>query len=271
MDTWDQDFAARSPMFDPLQPLGREWVDADWPATDQLTGIARSRRAVSGGGQPLHFVCMTGQPAPAAADYELRIHDEGLVPLRTGNWHDFFNAAAWLTFPCTKAALNRAHVAELRLRPAGKRNRRRDALTLFDESGVVVISSSRTVLDGIRNFAWQRVFWEQREMLIATTRFIIFGHALYEKALAPYVGMTGHALLLEAAESGGHDEINSDDADALAALALSAQITQPGDLSPLPVLGVPGWWHANQDSAFYDNTAYFRAGRTRTLRDQGAK
>ena len=31
--------------------------------------------------------------------------------------------------------------------------------------------------------------------------------------------------------------------------------------SPLPVLGVPGWWAANEVAAFYDDTAVFRPKR----------
>jgi hypothetical protein len=31
--------------------------------------------------------------------------------------------------------------------------------------------------------------------------------------------------------------------------------------SPLPVLGVPGFWPANADPAFYDDEHVFRAGR----------
>ena len=33
------------------------------------------------------------------------------------------------------------------------------------------------------------------------------------------------------------------------------------ELSPLPVLGVPGWWDGNEQEEFYDNTGYFRPGR----------
>lgn len=231
-------------------------TSVDWPAADALTALAHERKVLSGAGRPLQFTGLDGEPAPRAADYEIRIHDTGRVPLRPCNWHDFFNAAAWLTFPRAKAALNRGHVEELRSQPACTRSRRRDALTLFDESGVLVISRSPVVLDAIRDFAWQRVFWEQRELLMATTRFVIFGHALYEKALSPYVGMTGHALLLAADDA-------SDD-DTRVAGALQKGVRSPGDLAPLPVLGVPGWWDANRDVSFYRNTSYFRGGRRRT-------
>ena len=33
------------------------------------------------------------------------------------------------------------------------------------------------------------------------------------------------------------------------------------ELSPVPLLGVPGWSADNEDAAYYDNTAYFRSGR----------
>jgi len=33
------------------------------------------------------------------------------------------------------------------------------------------------------------------------------------------------------------------------------------DLSPVPLLGVPGWAADNNCAAYYDNTAYFRPGR----------
>jgi len=48
--------------------------------------------------------------------------------------------------------------------------------------------------------------------------------------------------------------------DTLAAATVRSLGT-PGALTPLPLLGVPGWWSANEDAAFYDNARYFRSGR----------
>ncbi|MFN7122209.1 MAG: DUF3025 domain-containing protein, partial [Hydrogenophaga sp.] len=31
--------------------------------------------------------------------------------------------------------------------------------------------------------------------------------------------------------------------------------------TPLPVLGVPGWWPANEDAGFYADASVFRAPR----------
>ena len=257
-------------MFAPLQSTLRMMPGTAWPAPAELNILAARLDTRSGGGKALRFCALAGQPAPAAADYELGTHDDGVVPLRVANWHDVFNALVWLTFPHTKAALNRVHSAELRGRTGAMRSVRRDALTLLDESGVLVLSSDPAVLAGIRAFEWQQVFWKARETLTRTTRFILFGHALYEKALAPYVGMTGHALLLAApADFAAQDELAClQQADRLAASAVHAHIMRPHDLSPLPVLGVPGWWAANREAAFYDNARYFRSGRTRRLSDE---
>ena len=254
-------------MFTPLRAIVDNLPAMAWPTPAALNPLAAKFAACSGGGKPLRFVAPAGEPAPGAADYELHIHDDGRVPLRAANRHDAFNALVWLAFPQTKAMLNRIHADELRAQPGGVRSVRRDALTLFDESGVLVLSSDPSVLDRIRAFEWKRLFWDKRETLARTTRFLLFGHALYEKALAPYVGMTGHALLLEASATAYlfDDRAAHVMADQLAAQALLECIKNPRDLSPLPVLGVPGWWHANIEAAFYDNTDYFRAGRSRRL------
>lgn len=265
MPDWDPLFVTRSPMFAPLRGIAAGFSAAAWPAPQDLNKHAAQRGVRSGGGRPLRFAAMSGV---AAADYELCIHDAGTVPLRTANWHDLFNACVWLAFARIKAALNRAHAAQLRAQPAraaGQRGPRRDALTLFDETGVLVLSSDAAVLARLRTFAWKQVFWDERETLLRSTRFLLFGHGLYEKALAPYVGMTGHALLLDAPS--GFTDAAGDEllalADDTAARVVAARLAQPRDLAPLPVLGVPGWWPANQDAVFYDNAGYFRPGRGR--------
>jgi hypothetical protein len=268
--TWTQ-----APMLAPLQALAHE---AGWlappllPAVEQLNRLAAACGARSGGGRPLRFEMQPAAAAPAAANYELRIHDEGVVPLRAASRHDAFNALAWLAFPRTKAALNRAHVEDLRAQAAAARSARRDALTLLDESGVLVLSSDNAVLERIRAFEWQRVLWVERATLRRTTQLLLFGHGLCEKALAPYVGMTGHALLLAAPATlaGAEDAtLVRAAADELAAQAVAATLAAPRDLAPLPVLGVPGWWPANGEATFYDNREYFRPGRVRDRRRAG--
>lgn len=274
MQDWDSQFATRSPMFEPLRAMGTLIQSAAWPTCESLSAAAARCDVRSGGGRTLQFVAPAATGSPGAADYELSIYDEGRVPLRAANWHDLFNAMAWLAFPQVKAALNRAHAAELRAEPGAQRERnngrsaKRDALTLFDESGVLVLSSDPWVLDRIRAFEWKQLFWTERDRLMHTTQFLLFGHGLYEKALTPYVGMTGHALLLPllspspAGRDVSHTPLPVAEVDALAATVLTQIIQQPRDLSPLPVLGVPGWFDANRDAVFYDNADYFRARRS---------
>lgn len=258
-------------MFEPLRGIARQFLQTTWPAAEDLSRLAASRDVRSGGGKPLRFEVAAGQPALSAADYETQIHDEGVALMRAASWHDLFNACAWLAFPRTKAALNQAHVAALRESPChagGRRSSRRDALTLLDESGVLVVSSDAGVLSRLRGFEWKRLLWNERETVLRSTCFLLFGHGLYEKALSPYVGMTGHALLLAAPDgwdcgAGGDPGALRARVDALAGDEVATQLTRPRDLTPLPLLGVPGWWPANEDAAFYDDTAYFRPGRMR--------
>ena len=46
---------------------------------------------------------------------------------------------------------------------------------------------------------------------------------------------------------------------------LSAAKLATKPFSPLPVLGVPGWWAANADPAFYDDAEVFRPRRVKAL------
>jgi hypothetical protein len=96
-------------------------------------------------------------------------------------------------------------------------------------------------------------------------RFCVFGHALFSKALQPFVGLTGKAVLLqvpgaflELAQAAQLAEL-----DRLLAMHIwnRERFRHGRELSPLPVLGVPGWWSGNEGEGFYDDSAYFRPGR----------
>jgi len=52
--------------------------------------------------------------------YELHIAQTGEVETRPGNWHDLFNALAWVAFPRRKAAINGATRGDAR---GGRRGR----------------------------------------------------------------------------------------------------------------------------------------------------
>ena len=96
---------------------------------------------------------------------------------------------------------------------------------------------------------------------------ITFGHAIYEKALAPYIGFTAKAWLQPVSadffQLSAQQQMQALDRLLAERLSDPQQLTQPRDLSALPVLGVPGWWPDNVDPAFYDNRDYFRPARSR--------
>ena len=259
---WDPDFTARSPLFEPLRAAVRRLPRSSWPACDDLDGLARAEPPLRvHSGLPVKFV---PQPASSSLAYETRAYRYGEVQVRAENWHDLFNALVWRTFPRMKAALNRAHY-EAAASTRGYRGPRRDALTLFDESGVIVAAADAALLQALRDFRWHELFWQQRARVRKAMRFIVFGHALYEKALRPYIGLTGHAVLVPVnatfLEWPLAQQISELDIMLAARLEDERDLSSPRVLAPLPVLGIPGWWAPNEDEGFYGNASYFRPGR----------
>ena len=235
----------------------------DWPDLASMQALVSARAIGTAGGAPLRLVSDADDTG-----YETRIRTRGEMHVRSRDWHDLFNVLVWRAYPRTKAALNDVQFAALREESLAAhaysgRGPVRDALTLFDESGLIVLSSERSLLADLKAFRWKRLFWERRDEVLSSMRFFVFGHALFEKALRPYVGMTAHALLFSMDAEGLHQPLPNvvETADALASTAMSS-ITTPRALSPVPVLGIPGWWAANADPEFYDNEWYFRKGRT---------
>ncbi len=141
----------------------------------------------------------------------------------------------------------------------------RDVNTLFDESGVIVVYADAALAALLRDFQWQELFWQRRELVRATMGFYLFGHGLYEKALQPYVGMSGQGLLIKVEQAFFNWPLKQQlkHLDSLLAdyLAAPEHCRSTRDLSPVPLLGIPGWAADNDCAAYYDNTAYFRPGR----------
>jgi hypothetical protein len=73
----------------------------------------------------------------------------------------------------------------------------RDALTQFDECGVIVAGSAPELWQGLCAHRWREVFVERRAVLLRTTRFVVFGHASHDLLGAPFVGLCGKALFIE--------------------------------------------------------------------------
>ena len=216
-------------------------------------------------GRPLRFV--SSQTLPAV-EYERHIFEQGQISTRPDNWHDLFNALAWMQFPAIKSALNARHYAATDTPGPVGRGRQRDALTLFDECGVIVICTGSKPLLAIANHDWNEVFKSGIARWAARYRVLLIGHAMREKLLRPYKAMTANALLVEVTEemfqaplAKLHGQIDSK----LAALLGSGSLLQsPQELAPLPLMGIPGWWSCSeQDAAFYADQHVFRTRAAR--------
>ncbi|MCB1986614.1 MAG: DUF3025 domain-containing protein [Burkholderiales bacterium] len=265
---WNPLFDRLSPAFEPFKPLTEAISSVkNWPTCLDLESLKHQtdNDLVTHSGMPVRFVPQENAASnDFAQPYETRIYLTGMVATRSENWHDFFNALVWMTFPNAKAALNYIHYQALVhafQRKTEGRGTLRDAATLFDESGVVVLSSQSHLIELLRQHEWKDVFWRERETVLKSMRFIVFGHALYEKALNPYLGMTGKGVFFQVKALFFRRPLTEQlhAIDQWLADFLLQKLSVTADLSPIPLLGYPGWFDGNGFSEFYDNPQYFRS------------
>ena len=241
-EPFDRDAFAH-PIYDAVRP----WLArlTDWPDHRELSAYATEAGVRTASGEPVRFV------APRASDpyYEIRVHETGCVPTRLQNWHDLFNALAWLAFPRTKAAINALHAAEIP-RESGTLGRLRDLLTILDEGGAMVHCADPELEAMIREFRWTELFWGARERVLNGLRFVVLGHAVLDKARAPWPGIACKAIFLP-------PQVHPDSgaADWLGKNALAGT---PRLLAAVPVFGYPGWLPETADREFYGDERYFR-------------
>jgi hypothetical protein len=262
------------PWFDTLRPYGIAWPGEETVASLREIWPEESG-PLSGLGMPLR-VTESGADQGAVA-YELGIANSGQLPTRN-NAHDWFNALMWLAYPQTKRALNRLQAEQAEQVSAGltnsasgkglTRTRIRDALTVLDENGAVFVTPCAEKVEALSQFRWRELFVRGRTDWVSTTSIFLIGHALLEKLEHPHLGVCAHAAvwLMPEIEWKQFCELGSSQrrarVDAWLACWLLEHLTTPQVLQPLPVLGVPGWWAANEDECFYNNTVVFRAGRS---------
>ena len=274
---WSRAALLRSPLFAPLHPALAGLGPDGFPTLQDCNALltASNPHITVQSGMPLRFVPQECGKLSFEAQYEPRCYLTGEVQMRAHNWHDLFNALVWLTFPRTKAAINARHYHALTEKSSmvagSQRGAVRDVNTLLDESGVVVVyadsdASSDAGLAGLlRDFKWKELFWQRREQVRAGMGFYLFGHGMYEKALQPYVGMTGQGLLIKVEQEffsrAPEEQLKHLDILLADHLADPANCRSTRDLSPVPLLGIPGWTADNEHAAYYDNADYFRPGR----------
>lgn len=263
-----------SPFYTALRPVLGSF---DWPQTwPTLTDFQRllgslSQPLLTASGQPLRVVAQAQEKAADwRQDYEPRIYLQGELQTRLESWHDCFNLLTWITFPLAKAGLNARQYALIAARvqsaaPSTPRSPNQDALTQFDESGVLVLSADPQLTDLLRDFQWKRLFWEQRTAVQEGMRCFVFGHGLMERALSPYRGITGKGIILQVKTELLAQPLAAQlaAADHLLAQTLNdmRQLLHPQTLAPVPLLGFPGYTPDNESAAYYDDQRYFRPGR----------
>jgi hypothetical protein len=226
-------------------------LSPDWTAP-WLAAYRDLDPRIAAPGSPPRFVPASDLPRGEA--YESHVFRTGNVPVRATP-HDFFHALVWRRFPRFKQQMNAQHAAELARRGrGGPRGPLRDALTLLDENGAV-LHAPQALWDALVERAWQRLFVDLRPWW-REARLTVVGHALLEQLeAAPRKPLTAHVLLGQAP---AHDDRLDDWMTARVAdgAALAAK-----PFTPLPVLGVPGWWAGNQNFSFYDDSTVFRPRR----------
>ena len=253
----------------------RSWYDAVRPAferlelqglglTAALSAAAAQLALVNHRGDPLRFVPQTALPDGHA--YEEFIGATGCVPTRE-NLHDFFNGLVWLTFPRIKQQLNALQAAQIAAAGVGKsRGAARDGATIFDENAALLVvregKACGELVALLRAHQWSAALHERAAMFGRDAQVWLFGHALMEKLVAPRKAITAHTRVVVAGDEyfNMHRQAQRAWIDERVAVALATEGLSTACFTPLPLLGVPGWWDG-QDLAFYGDQQVFRPQR----------
>jgi len=259
MEQWRSNIGLSRPFWEDYRDRLLQLDSKAFPSAAELNRILPPELHGKGG-KPIRFIPASELPD---VEYEKHIFCTGEVSTRENNWHDLFNALVWSRLPRLKVAMNAVHFEESGSGGQGRRGMKRDALTLFDESGVIAISTNKDLLGALAEKNWKSAFIRHAAAWHDEIRVIVVGHALLEKFLRPYKSLTAHALLMCVDESSyeSQQKCQLPVIDKLLAERIleGSILESPACLSPLPLMGIPGWWPGGaQDSKFYDDTQVFR-------------
>jgi len=237
--------------------------DAPWLGPYRAVGEPLAQAVLAGrsnadvldmAGGPQRFVPQ--EMLPDGVAYERYIFETGQVPTREG-LHDFFNGLAWLRFPQTKRRLNQLQAQAIAADGIrAERGPLRDAATLFDENAAL-LQAPEVLWEALDARDWRRLLIDLRAQW-AQVQLTLFGHALLEKLVQPRKDITAHVYRVPPG-------LAAQDLDAWLAQDLDAGRLARKPFQALPVLGVPGWWSANEAVDFYADTQVFRPRRERSL------
>lgn len=264
---------ARSPLREWDADFGAWLRTPDWPGIDAFEQARLSATQRDGIARPA-FVAQTRALLEDGLHYEERIQ-RGQLATRLGDWHDLFNAMAWLRWPRIKHALNKAQCADIASIGPRQRTRRQCAMTHFDEAGVIVLCSRADLVAHWDAHDWEGLLHTHSAAWSRDIHVEVFGHALLELSLAADRFLVGKVVVLQL----GAGRLHALRADAV---ALRAQIDRilagcieagrllgdPQELRPLPLSGIPAWHPLTGTADFYRSAACFqplRPGRVYPL------
>jgi len=252
---WAIDWQA--PWFKPWAPLGQPVQAAVRSGSSVAESLNHAAQRLG-----LSDLCFVSQSElPKGQAYEAFIHAQQRIPSRD-NLHDFFNGLCWLRFGRSKRRLNQLQAQEIARQGVGQqRGALRDALTVFDENALL-LQLPDALWQALCERDWHRLFVHQRH-LWAQAQVQVFGHALMEKLVQPYLAITAHAWRVWPSPTPASDAAPTDALlDHWLCHSLQEDLLRRKAFAPLPVLGLPGWWAANESPAFYGQTQVFRAAAT---------
>jgi len=270
-DEWSPLFYKQSPIFDPVKITAQSFnAFSSWPQhKDYNLLLSQTHKDMTSlSGAELTFVPQAGKPQSVYDEYETRIFKSGEIQTRLHNWHDYFQVLAWCSFPEIKKTINHLHTQALIKRKTRETSKQRspveNALTLFDECGAIIVSCNDELINLIKDFSWKELFITNRSTFEKEIKCITFGHALYEKSMSPYIGMTAHSIIIKVSNNFFNLDADNqyNEIDTLSANYFSQLDTiNTSILQPFPILGVPGWDVRNNNPEYYDNEEYFRRKR----------
>ena len=261
--TWNHEFISQLPML-PMQQLETHFdlcSFSDWPNAHGLNNV----KTLKGNLDIPDFICQSQLPE-SDHYYEQIIHQQHIIPTRPNSWHDLFNGLIWLQFPQTKRLLNQQHVEDIERYGLSPRTHRRNNVTHFDECGVVVTYQRTEVfsqlIENLKQHQWHAVFVENRQHWGKEINSFIFGHANLEMLLQPFMGLTGKCLVIEVDSRFStlpyQKQVAELDTRLVSHIQQTNLFSTSKPFNPLPLLGIPDVWDANNDPEFYGNTDYFR-------------
>ena len=260
---WQKHLVQRHIGYKPIREVLAYFNDySAWPNIEDYNRYGKSISNINQ--QHLKFV---EQNVQCLEHYEEKIYKKGLVNTRRNNWHDFFNYTVWQTFPKAKAFINALQYQDYQAQEfSSKRTPRQNYLAHLDESGMFVFSSQPKLLTCLKQHEWKTLFWTHRDEVLQDICFVPFGHAIYEKLLNPYIGLTTKALVFDVPQvfikriNGGDYQL----VDELVYQFMQTTLTNEqsfllnSKLQPVPILGIPKWSEHANHAKFYDNLRYIR-------------